>query len=164
MTQHRHRDEHTARSATGRSSEEPYDPWRDAAENWPAVEVITEPMRGRLLGQLRYPVIALRAGTSAAQQRCTLAHELVHLERGGGVCAPWAAREELLVHAEAARRLVGPDALARAVRELGGDHDVGALAKLLDVDTETTRLRLRLLTAGERVRLRARLGSDTWVA
>jgi hypothetical protein len=141
-----------------------YDPWRDVAENWPAVKVITEPMRGRLLGRLRYPVIALRAGTSAAQRRCTLAHELVHLERGGGVCDPWTQREELLVHAEAARRLIGIDALASAIRELGGDHDVAALARLLDVDTETARLRLTLLTGAEDATLRSRLGPQTYVA
>lgn len=121
-------------------------------------------MRGSLLGALRYPVIALRAGTSAAQQRCTLAHELVHLERGGGGCGPWSGREEFLVHAEAARRLVSLDALADAMCELGGDHSVGALARLVDVDTETARLRLQLLTAAERAGLRARLGPDACVA
>ncbi|HEU5006071.1 MAG TPA: ImmA/IrrE family metallo-endopeptidase [Jatrophihabitantaceae bacterium] len=142
----------------------PYDPWRDLAENWPGIEVVREPMPGRLLGELRVPVIALRAGTSAAQERCTLAHELVHLERGGGCGGPWAAREEMLVHAEAARRLVTLDALADAIAEIGGDHDVGALARLLDVDTETARLRLRLLDAAERARLRAGLNPQTWVA
>ena len=117
-----------------------------------------------LLGELRFPVIALRAGTSAAQQRCTLAHELVHLERGGSCGGPWSAREELLVHAEAARRLVPLTALADAIAEIGGDHDVGALARLLEVDTETARLRLRLLDAAERARLRAGLNPETWVA
>jgi hypothetical protein len=37
-------------------------------------------------------------------------------------------------------------ALGHAIRDLGGDHDVGALAQLLDVDTQTARLRLRLLS------------------
>jgi hypothetical protein len=152
------------RESDGADHAAPYDPWRDLAENWPAVEVVSEPMRGRLLGELRYPVIALRAGTSAAQRRSTLAHELVHLERGGGCGGPWSAREELLVHAEAARRLVPLDALADAIAECGGDHDVGAVARLLDVDTETARLRLRLLTAAERARLRTRLSPEGWVA
>jgi hypothetical protein len=148
----------------GAASDRPYDPWRDLAENWPGVEVVHEPMRGSLLGELRFPVIALRAGTSAAQQRCTLAHELVHLERGGSCGGPWSAREELLVHAEAARRLGPLTALADAIAEIGGDHDVGALARLLEVDTETARLRLRLLDAAERARLRAGLNPETWVA
>ncbi|MEO8888786.1 MAG: ImmA/IrrE family metallo-endopeptidase, partial [Jatrophihabitantaceae bacterium] len=142
-----------------------YDPWRELRENWPEIEVVSEPMSGGLLGELRYPVIALRSGTSAAQRRCTLAHELVHLERGVIDCGPWSAREELRVHAEAARRLVGLTALARAMSELGGDHDVGALAGLVDVDQQTMRLRLRLLTPRERSRLRAAMGpASGWVA
>jgi hypothetical protein len=138
---------------------EPYNPWQDLLENWPEIDVVIEPMRGQLLGELRYPVIALRSGTSAAQRRCTLAHELIHLERGVGDCGPWSAAEELHVHAEAARRLITVPALARAIRELGGDHDLGALAHLLDVDSQTVRLRLRLLTPAERARLRRAMGS-----
>jgi hypothetical protein len=133
----------------------PYDPWRDLARNWPEIEVVVKPMRGDLLGVLRYPTIALRAGTSAAQQRCTLAHELVHLERGVRDCGPWAAREELHVHREAARRLVTTADLAHAVREAGAGADLATLARALDVDTDTARLRLGLLTAQERALIRA---------
>ena len=126
-----------------------YDPWRDLAVNWPEVEVVIEPMGGRLLGALRYPVISLRAGTSAAQRRCTLAHEIVHLERGVADCGPWAGREELLVHREVARRLIPVPQLAAAVRDLGGHAALPELAHLLDVDTETARLRLEILTTAE---------------
>jgi hypothetical protein len=143
----------------------PYDPWTDLARRWPEVRVVEEPMPGRLLGELRYPVIALRAGTSAAQRRCTLTHEIVHLERGTGECGPWAAREELLVHREVARRLVPPEALRAALREAGGDADLPALARLLDVDVETARVRLELLSAAERRQLRAALGDGAgWAA
>jgi len=135
----------------------PYDPWLDLATNWPQLDVVVEPMVGRLLGELRYPVIALRAGTSAAQRRCTLAHELVHLERGTGECGIWAGREERLVHAQAARRLVSIGQLERALLELGGDADLAALAALLEVDRETAGLRLRLLPEAERRRLRNEL-------
>src|SRR3954467_11741707 len=134
-----------------------YDPWLDLAENWPEVEAVIAPLPGRLLGELRYPVIALRAGTSAAQRRCTLAHELVHLERGTGECGIWAGREERLVHAQAARRLVTIGQLERALFELGGDADLAALAGLLEVDRETAGLRLRLLPEAERRRLRNEL-------
>jgi hypothetical protein len=127
-----------------------YNPWHDLATNWPEVDVVLEPMSGELLGLLRYPVIALRAGTSAAQRRCTLAHEIVHLERGVPDCGPWTAREELLVHREAARRLVSPADLAAAVRELGGTADRRALADALEVDLETALVRLQLLTPAER--------------
>jgi hypothetical protein len=127
-----------------------YDPWRDLHDNWPGIQVVIEAMSGRLLGELRYPVIALRAGTTAAQRRCTLAHEIVHLERGLRDCGLWAAREERQVHAEAARRLIRAEDLAAAIRNLGGADDVGALAQALDVDLETLRLRLVLLSPAER--------------
>src|ERR1700749_589504 len=119
------------------SSHERYDPWAHLARAWPAVEVVREPMSGSLLGELRYPTIALRADSSAAQRRCTLAHELVHLERGGGSHGPWADREEILVHAEAARRLIRLSELECALRDQGGDADLAALARALDVDAYT---------------------------
>jgi hypothetical protein len=126
-----------------------YDPWHDLTVNWPEVEVVIEPMGGRLLGVLRYPVIALRAGTSAAQRRCTLTHEIVHLERGVGDCGPWSGREELLVHREVAHRLISIADLAAAVRGLGGSAVLAELAQALDVDLETARLRLDMLTTDE---------------
>jgi hypothetical protein len=134
-----------------------YDPWADVAGNWPGVEVVIEPMRGTLLGELRYPVIALRAGTSAAQRRCTLAHELVHLERGVVDCGPWAAREELAVHAEAARRLIRLDDLTAAVLLAGADPAAVVLAQALEVDTQTLTLRVDRLTPRERAVLRSHL-------
>jgi hypothetical protein len=134
-----------------------YDPETDLARRWPEVRVVVEPMAGRLLGELRYPVIALRAGTSAAQRRCTLTHEIVHLERGTGDCGPWAAREEQLVQQEVARRLIPPGRLREALREAGGDADRRALARLLDVDLETLQVRLALLSPVERARLRGEL-------
>src|SRR5690348_12653544 len=118
-------------------------------------------MRGTLLGELRYPVIVLRAGTSSAQRRCTLTHELVHLERGLRDCGVWAAREELHVHAEVARRLIPIEQLVRALRDTG-PTDPACLAQQLDVDTETLSLRLQLLTDAERARVRAAADRDLW--
>lgn len=139
------------------ASEAAYDPEVDLATNWPEVRVVVEPMEGRLLGELRYPVIALRAGTSAAQRRCTLTHEIVHLERGTGDCGPWAAREERLVQQEVARRLVPLGRLRLALREAGGDANLPALARLLEVDMETARIRLAMLSPAERTWLTAEL-------
>ena len=151
----------SSRSSTSRIAHaDRYDPWRELELYWPEIEVITEPMRGSLLGELRYPVIALRAGTSAAQRRCTLAHELVHLERGVLDCAAYRAAEELRVHSLAARRLIRLAALGRAMRELGGDSDAAALAHLVDVDRETLELRLQLLTSPERRWLRRAVGRN----
>jgi hypothetical protein len=139
-----------------------YDPWRDLRENWPEVRVVRAPLRGRLLGELRYPVIVLRSSSSAAQQRCTLAHEIVHLERGVGECGPWAAREEQLVEAEVARRLIPTSDLVAALRALGGTEHRAALAAALDVDGQTLCARLTLCTAAERQAIRAELGGELW--
>lgn len=139
-----------------------YDPWRELATNWPAVEVVIEPMTGSLLGELRYPIIALRAGTSAAQRRCTLTHELVHLERGTGECGFFARREEAVVHAEVARRLVRGADLTATVRALGAGRDLAALADALDVDRETLMLRLAQLTPAEWRSVQAATGEPLW--
>jgi hypothetical protein len=137
----------------------PYDPWHDLSENWPHVQVVVEPMCGDLLGEVRNngQLIALRAETTDAQLRCTLAHELVHLERGLFDCGPWAQREEILVHTEVALRLVPIDALGAAIRALGTAEDIPALAHALEVDSETLRLRLSRLTRTDRARLRRSL-------
>jgi Zn-dependent peptidase ImmA (M78 family) len=137
-----------------------YDPWRDLLENWPRIQVVIVPMAGDLLGELHRSTIALRAGTSAAQRRCTLAHELVHLERGVRDCGRWASREEQMVHAEAARRLLPAASLARAIGDIGSSYHLGALSEALDVDTETLRVRLLRLTDSERVAIEARLNSE----
>jgi hypothetical protein len=134
-----------------------YDPWRDVAENWPGLEVCVQPMDGDLLGTVDWPVIALRAGTSAAQMRCTLAHELVHLERGIRDCGPWADREELAVHSEVALRLIPIESLCEAVAELGGTDSRGSLAVALNVDGATLELRLSQLNREERAAIRARV-------
>jgi len=140
------------RLVLGRAWPAHYDPWRELVQNWPGVDVVVEPMTGDLLGELRNGgrLIALRAGTSAAQRRCTLAHELVHLRRGVRECGPWSAREEHVVHSAAARRLISLPELARALRERGGDDDPAELAATLEVDRETLALRLADLSPGER--------------
>lgn len=141
----------------------PYDPWADLRQNWPHVKVVIEEMTGDLLGEVRDDgqVIALRAGTSAAQRRCTLTHELVHLERGIFDCGPWLQREEGLVHAEVSRRLIPLADLAAAIRALGGADDRAALAQWLDVDSETLEIRLSRMSSSERTALRRALARQT---
>jgi len=145
--------------ATLRLPDMPYDPWRDASQNWPHVQVVIERMAGDLLGEVRDggQLIALRAGTSDAQRRCTLTHELVHLERGLLECGPWSQREELLVHDEVARRLIPLGALAAAIRTSGTAEDLPALAQSLDVDSETLQLRFTRLDRSEHRLLRRSL-------
>jgi hypothetical protein len=141
----------------------PYDPWADVRENWPQVRVVIEPMTGDLLGEVREDglLIALRAGTSSAQRRCTLTHELVHLERGILDCGPWLQREEVLVHTEVSLRLIPLAALSAAIRALGGPDDPAALAQWLEVDSETLAIRLDRLSPAERRMLRRSLARQT---
>lgn len=136
-------------------SDERYDPWLDLRQNWPNTRVVIESMTGDLLGEVREGgrVIALRAGTSAAQRRCTLTHELVHLERGILECGPWLQREELWVHSTAASRLVPLGFLIAAVRDLGDAQDSATLAQYLDVDGDTLAVRLARMTSVERRKL-----------
>jgi hypothetical protein len=141
----------------------PYDPWLDLRQNWPHVKVVIEPMTGDLLGEVRDDgqLIALRADTSAAQRRCTLTHELVHLERGILDCGPWLQREEDLVHAEVSQRLIPLASLAAAIREVGGVDDPAAIAHWLDVDSETLAVRLERMRSAERRLLRRALARQS---
>ncbi|MFL6164004.1 MAG: ImmA/IrrE family metallo-endopeptidase [Jatrophihabitantaceae bacterium] len=150
---------HTRTGHRAEPSTRRYDPWLDVRLNWPEVRVVIERMTGDLLGEVRDggAVIALRAGTSAAQRRCTLAHEIVHLERGLHDCGQWLHREEFAVHLTAARRLITASDLVTAIRDLGGADDRGALAQALEVDTETLSMRLRTLDRAERLAVRRAL-------
>lgn len=91
------------------------------------VEVRTDAIADLLGGGLAcswrgVDVVVLSPRLSGADRVVALAHELVHLERGGGIDEPsmpttWAAevaREERAVDDEVARRLVPVDALAAA--------------------------------------------------
>jgi len=144
----------------------PYDPWRDLSENWPGVTIEIVQMTGDLLGEIRESgtVIALRAGTSSGQRRCTLAHEIIHLERGIGDCGLWQLREERQVHIEVARRLIPAAVLCEAARVSGGAADPRALALTLDVDVETLRIRLACLARTEARAIRRKLAgsSELW--
>ena len=122
-------------------------------------------MTGDLLGQIRDGcIIALRADSSRRQQRCTLAHEILHLERGLGDCGPWQSREEAAIESEAARRLIPLRALAHALRATGGDSDLAVLGVFLDVDQLILRTRLAELTSRDRALLRRLVGRqrDLW--
>jgi hypothetical protein len=145
----------------------PYDPWTDVALNWPQVRVIFEDLTDDLLGEVRAMPdleISIRADSSAAQQRCTLAHELVHLERGLDDCGPWQDREERQVHSEVARRLIPLPQLVEALRNVGCSDDIAALAAILDVDSETAQLRIATLDPAQRrwIRRQLRPGRELW--
>ena len=100
--------------------------------------------------------IVLADDLTQAQRRCTLAHELVHAERGDiSCCSDWHAnKQERRVDQLAARRLIGLDQLIDAL--LWGD-DERELAEVLWVDVETVRARLSGLTEVEKQIIEERL-------
>lgn len=100
-------------------------------------------------------VITLDPRQTQPERRCTLTHELIHLERGPvPSCPVAAAREELAVEAEAARRLIPLDALIDALLWSYDEHE---LADELWVDLDMVRARLDNLTGEERAVIDERL-------
>lgn len=95
------------------------------------------------------------------ERRCTLEHELVHAERGDAPLAdPVAnAKQEQLVHREAARRLIPVEHLADALRWA---IEARELAECLDVDLPTLQARLDALNTAEREHLEQITRAKDW--
>ena len=102
--------------------------------------------------------IWLSSKLSQVQRRCTLMHELVHVEREHRGCQPPVV--ERSVRMEAAHRLV-PD-VRRIASELAWAHDLAEAADHLWVTSEVLRVRLEALHPAERAWLRERLEGKTW--
>lgn len=126
---------------------QPYDPWVALEQVGPVTLVDADLPPGRR-GEIRFStrVIALSRRLLEVERTCTLAHELVHLERGP-VIRRHTSREERMVAAIAARRLITMDRLAAA---LAWTTDSFELADELGVDARTVRVRLAELTEQER--------------
>jgi hypothetical protein len=134
-----------------------YDPWYALAD-FDRAQVVFDDLPPRRRGEVDFgtQTITLQRCLDPTAQRCTLAHELVHLERGPVIT--WhAPREERAVAAIAARRLVGIEELAEAMR---WSQDERSLAEELSVDVRTVRVRLHSLDQAEREFLRARVRAD----
>ena len=95
--------------------------------------------------------IWLNPNLTPAGRRCTLAHELIHVERGVIHHLPdvLAAREEATVDRIAAHRLIAIDDLVTAIVWAQGDHDRCSIAIDTDVDLSTLDVRLRTVTPDE---------------
>jgi len=101
--------------------------------------------------------ISLRRGMTREQRRCTVLHEVLHIERGP-VLETLAGREEQRVRRETARLLL-PD--IRAVGDtLAWAHTYAEAAEELDVDEGVLFDRLRSLHPAERHYLQRRLDED----
>ena len=123
----------------------------------PHWDVVWAPLPGATLALTEFGArrIVVDPRQLQAERRSTIAHELVHVERGPSPPgAWWVAREERLVDQVASRRLISVDALGEA---LAWTRDVSELAEELWVDEAMVRARLDGLTVGEREYLVARL-------
>ena len=99
------------------------------------------------------------------ERRCTLTHELVHLERGPAPAEARArAREERIVDVIAARRLIPITALIDAYRWCPAGHPA-ELAEELWVDIPTLRTRMATLDPFEVAELEHHLNGEwQWTA
>lgn len=127
-----------------------YDPWGEVPAGWSVIFVVM-PVRGMCRWSRKSILLDIRL--SRVEERCTLTHELIHAERGP--CPRWlTTREEGIVDAKAARRLIPLDALGEA---LAWSLHPAVAAEELDVDPPTLEALLRNLAAAEVEALRRRL-------
>lgn len=97
--------------------------------------------------------VSIRTDLTQSERRSTLAHELIHLDRGPAIVG-FEDHEERIVDEEAARWLIPLDKLADALVWAFDDEE---LADLLWVDLGTVQARLVTLTAAETVTINAAL-------
>lgn len=131
-----------------------YDPWRALSEI-EGVHLVVADLPGHRRGEINFETrtITLHPRLDPIERRCTLAHELVHLERGP-VLIRQTDREERIVSAIAAQRLVSVEVLAAALQ---WSDDPRVIADELGVDERTIRVRLANLDESERHTLRTTL-------
>ncbi len=115
-----------------------FNPWQYAAQYFPWVHIDTyaDLPRG-LIGQTDGVTIWLSRRLTQAARRCTLTHELVHIERGPTPDIEWFAhRDHHIVDATSARRLIDLDEFIDVVATHDGRIDV-SVADDLWVDYPT---------------------------
>lgn len=119
-------------------------PWRALREASEIELIWAENLPDGILGATNGKQIWLSLKQLQVERRCTLTHELVHIERGHDGCQPVAVEKQ--VCAEAARRLITIDQL-RAW--LPWALSMEELADCLWVDEDTLKTRMENLTAEE---------------
>lgn len=134
-----------------------YHPWRSLRDHFTDWTLQWAPMHDRLgLTTYATKTITLHPEQDQAQRRSTLAHELEHARRGP-VPVALRAREEVIVEALAARKLVGIRELGEA---LAWARDINEAAQELWVDRSIVDARLAHLHPAERHYLRRRLQEE----
>ncbi|EOM74958.1 hypothetical protein DW322_11050 [Rhodococcus rhodnii] len=128
-----------------------YHPWRILRDHYPDMHVMcSRELDGEQVGEWNDEGLELCSTLDQAERRCTITHEIVHLERGPVPPDPWfAAKEERVVDCITARRLISLESLIDALvwHRQPLTH---AAADDLWVDMPTLQNRLDRLTAGER--------------
>jgi Zn-dependent peptidase ImmA (M78 family) len=125
-----------------------FDPWSYVG----GIRIVRAPLPGDMLGCTNGETIWLDTDLDATEERCTLAHELVHIELGHTTLQP--AHVEAHVERITARRLVPVEALAA---NLFHCLDMPALAERLDVTLDVLAERLRSLGESERLVIHRKL-------
>lgn len=123
-----------------------YHPWRVLGQHWPhvAVEHTDDLPLGRRADTNGVDEIRMRRRLLQVERRCSLTHELIHLEHGHtGRCSPG---HEAEVDREVARRLISWERLLAAVRWARSDQE---LADELWVTLPILRARTAALHADE---------------
>ncbi|QEU11286.1 ImmA/IrrE family metallo-endopeptidase [Dermabacter vaginalis] len=121
-----------------------YSPWDHLRTTFPRVRVEFTRLEGRCGETNGRDLIRLDERLLQVERRCTLAHELVHVEAGEGrACSASRERE---VNRIAAARLVPFEALVKASRWA---HDPAELAEELWVTRSMLEARCETLTAAE---------------
>jgi hypothetical protein len=126
-------------------------PWQRLAEDWPAVPIRyldlgSRFVHGRSVWKRGRPVeVQLHSALNQVQRRCTLAHELEHLDRGAPCETLRATIERRVVHATARYLLPDLDLVSSAIEV----YDLHRAANELWVTFPVLVDRLRGLTAKE---------------
>lgn len=127
-------------------ADRPWDPWE--ALDASGIELVFASLgalRGMWQRDRHGDVIVLDHGLDRRAQRCVLAHELIHAERGIGHGAATAAtmqREEEWTRREVARRLVPPPQLAVFLATHTDGVGVVDVAEAFDVEPDVAALAL----------------------
>ncbi|MGV5046843.1 hypothetical protein [Rhodococcus pyridinivorans] len=127
-------------------------PWRHIAQHHPHIRVTCNyKLPPGYDGLLTEDGIYIDRRLTQAERRCTLTHEIIHLERGAPPDHPhFAAYEEHIVEVLAARRLI---AIPRLIDGLLWTQHPHELADELWVDVDTLTTRVQHLTREERAHI-----------